>query len=281
MVPGDFTVYVNEPVVPNTEQKEFAKLLEVAGSPSNYEEFRELWKHNWEPAMGKTIRVFRAHASPLWEHKCNESGGKLGLIVKEGDRADSHFLKVVAAFMRGELSENDKINGVLLSLRRTGYSIAVWHSTAQSAADCVELECDLRILLDTTDLNFRTHKELHELSVLPKQAKPSQPTKLERVEPRFNPDTRVEPRFNPDTRDSRPRDKKPKPDLIGGSRSDRRRTRKQPKYTLAQLEQQWERDWQEQRQWEAEQKWSSSEWLCGIVIFGITATITTSMASLY
>jgi len=255
MVPGDFTVYVNEPVVPNTEQKEFAKLLEVAGSPSNYEEFRELWKHNWEPAMGKTIRVFRAHASPLWEHKCNESGGKLGLIVKEGDRADSHFLKVVAAFMRGELSENDKINGVLLSLRRTGYSIAVWHSTAQSAADCVELECDLRILLDTTDLNFRTHKELHELSVLPKQAKPSQPTKLG--------------------------DKKPKPDLIGGSRSDRRRTRKQPKYTLAQLEQQWERDWQEQRQWEAEQKWSSSEWLCGIVIFGITATITTSMASLY
>jgi len=181
-------VYVNEPVVPNTEQQEFAKLLEVAGTPSNYEEFRELWKHKWEPAMGKTIRVFRSDASPLWEHKCNASGGKLGLIVKEGDRADSHFLKVVAAFMRAELSEADKITGVLLSLRRTGYSIAVWHSTAQCAADCVELECDLRILLDTTDLNFRTHKELQEMSAQPKLAKPQQAQpKLERVEPRFTP----------------------------------------------------------------------------------------------
>jgi hypothetical protein len=270
MATGKFTVYVNEPVVPNTEQQEFAKLLEVAGTPSNYEEFRELWKHKWEPAMGKTIRVFRSDASPLWEHKCNASGGKLGLIVKEGDRADSHFLKIVAAMMRGELSESDKINGVLLSLRRTGYSIAVWHSTAQSTADCVELECDLRILLDTTDLNFRTHKELQEISSQPKPTKPA-PHKLERVEPRFNTENR---------RDGVPNKKKVEPDIVA-TKCDRRRTRKQPKYTLAELEQQWEKDWQEQRQWEAEQKWTSSEWLCGMVIFGITATITTSMVSLY
>merc|ERR1711924_241405 len=64
---------------------------------------------------GKTIRVFRSDVSPLWEDKANANGGKLGLIVKEGDQADSMFLKIVAAMVRGELSCTDQINGVVLS----------------------------------------------------------------------------------------------------------------------------------------------------------------------
>lgn len=277
---GKFTVYINEPVVPNSDQQGFAKLLDIAGSPSNYEEFREIWKHKWDPTMGTTIRVFRSDKSPLWEDKCNASGGKLGLIIKEADRADSAFLKIVAAMMRDELSESDKINGVLLSPRRSGFALSVWHCSANSAADCVELECDLRILLDTTDLTFRTHKELSEISsIMPV----SRTLADSNVAPKYR-QQRVEPRFAPrrDHVDYMPKSKAAtyldsmRQNDGAVSKAERRSARKQPTVTLAQLEQQWERDWCEQRQWEDEQKFTLREWLIGLAVFALTATVTTS-----
>jgi len=276
---GEFTVYVNEPAMPNAEKQEFAKLLEVIGHPGNYEEFRELWKHKWQPAMGKTIRVFRSDVSPLWEDKANANGGKLGLIVKEGDQADSMFLKIVAAMVRGELSCTDQINGVVLSLRRTGYSIAVWHRSARCMADCVELECDLRILLDVTDLSFRTHKELQEIGAGTKPHKDHKDHSEERVEPRFGVQKHSVHR-QPTLQQSGRLLPKSVTDPCPISKSERRIHRRQPKYTLAQLEQQWEKEWSEQRQWEAEQKFSTREWMWGMAIFAVTATITTTMVSM-
>lgn len=261
-------MYVNDPAMPNAEKQEFAKLLEVLGQPNNYEEFRELWKRKWEPAMGKTIRVFRSDVSPLWEDKANAEGGKLGLIVTEGDQADSMFLKIVAAMLRDELSNGPEINGVVLSLRRTGYSIAVWLRSASSLADCVELECDLRILLDVTDFSFRTHKELQEIGAAG--------TKLPKLKPDKQ-EERVEPRFAPGTPSKAP---KAASDACPISKSERRISRRQPKYTLKQLEQQWEKDWSEQRQWEAEQKFTPREWMVGMAFFAITSVVTTSLVSM-
>jgi len=169
MTDNTWTVWFDEtgdaPVGPATgTQDDFLERMVNAGECNDYESFRSIWRGlcdgHAEPPAKTNVRVFRSGVKPLWEDPANVEGGKFVVCIGAKDGGPEKFLATVAALMASDLSESTSLTGAVLSSRKWGHTISLWHSSAQpNDHSASTIESELRALVDEVNVSFHSHRK--------------------------------------------------------------------------------------------------------------------------
>jgi len=244
----------------------FEESLESVGSVGTFSGFQCLWNFRFSHPRG-TIRIFRDDILPMWEHPANVDGASLSMNAVENDRPRSYsaFFAVVKTLMSGaEGTEN--VAGVVISLRQWGYSLSVWLKGKLSSDEVNRIDAVLisAIGIKGTFFHYKVHAEQRQIADKAK-AKAAPAEVVDEVGARTGTRTKkvvVDPDdMNLDN------------DSIRCTRVRARRV-SQPKNTLAELEQKWEKHHASQQQ-----AWTYREIACSVGAFVLSALVVSNLGS--
>lgn len=266
---SNWTVYQ---IDPNAEQAvaglaSFEGSLKSVGSVGTFSGFQSLWNFRCSHARG-TIRVFRDDILPLWEHPANVDGASLSTNASESDRprAFAAFMAVMKALIDGAPG-TEHVTGAVISLRPWGYTLSVWLEGNLSAEEVNRIDAALisTIGVKGTFFHYKVHSEQRQLAAAAK-AKAVPAEAVDEVGARTG--TRTKKVV------VHPEDMNLDNDSIRCTRVRARRV-SQPKNTLAELEQKWEKHYTAQK----DQGWTYREIACSVGAFVLSALVVSNLGS--
>jgi len=283
---SSWTIYLNNTRrQTQTSNEDFQNSLNTVGTLGTYQAFACTWKQSVQPVFtAGSVRVFRDDITPMWEHGANQGGGTLLTNVSVADRHSFEaFLAVMEGLINETLEHADMITGVVVAFRPWGYTMSLWlreglHATARAELiNCVQLLTQD----DTLKFAFKLHDE-HQASIEKRRQN-------DRLHERERPSHVEKPKYF----------KYEKPRLERGEHQKSHRTIVQPedlhlesselastkvrgrrvappKYTLAELESRWTKEFDLDQQAKA---WTLREALWGIGMFTVSAFFVSQLST--
>ncbi|KAG2173824.1 hypothetical protein INT43_005244 [Umbelopsis isabellina] len=164
-----WTLWFDNPGRKNSSQN-WAQNLKEVFSFSTVEDFWSSWSNVVRATrldVGSNCFVFKQGIRPEWEDPINENGGKFSIQFQRtkqmGEAVNQLWLYSILACIGEQFKNGDEICGVVLSVRKSFFRLALWTKTANNkevaealgSVFCQEIK-DLLELGDAT-IEFMPH----------------------------------------------------------------------------------------------------------------------------
>lgn len=285
---SSWTIYLNTRRQTQASNEDFQNSLNNVGTLGTYQAFAATWKQQVQPSFtAGSVRVFRDDITPMWEHSANRGGGTMLTNVSVADKHSfGAFLSVMEGLINETLVHAEMITGVVIAFRPWGYTLSLWLREGLHATSRAELvDCVQRVTQDDTlKFAFKLHDE-HQASIerrlqndrfhererthfgekskFIKYDKPEKP-RLERAEHQKSHRTIVQPEDlqleGSDLTSTKVRGRRVAP----------------PKYTLAELESRWTKEFDLDQQTKA---WTFREALWAVGMFTVSAFFVSQLST--
>lgn len=265
---------------------DFQNSLDTVGTLGTFEAFAMTWKVGVQPkfSSGGSARVFRDDITPMWEHSANQGGGTMLTNVSEADRHSfAAFLTVMEALIDGKLAHSDMLNGIVVAYRPWGYTMSLWLRAGMDEAARAELESHIREITkdDTLKLFFKLHDE-HQAAIEKRRVtdrshdradfKAERRVGLHDKAPRQR---KEQPEFKSQRQVVQPDDLKLESSELNTTKVRGRRVAP-PKYTLAELESRWSKQFEIEQE---RQAWTLREGLWAVGMFAVSAFVVSHLST--
>jgi len=162
-----WTMWFDNPGKKATQQSWHENLKKVL----TFDTVEDFWRlfNNIVPASklssGSNYHLFKENIEPKWEDPANENGGKWVLNLPNKNRAflDQYWLWTLLAVVGENLSEENEICGVVVSIRKQQDKIALWTRTSMNEATALGIGKRWRALLEYPEkdppLGFQSHED--------------------------------------------------------------------------------------------------------------------------
>lgn len=139
-----WTLYVDrapDTWAPNMSSEDYAKNLRKIYTITTIEQFWQIFNNIPGPHMMPSKYSFHLMRGttrrPIWEEPQNENGGCWKFKVSKGDASPAWFellLAVVGEQFVGNVSKNDRVTGVSISMRDRDDQIQIWNERSEESA---------------------------------------------------------------------------------------------------------------------------------------------------
>jgi len=286
-----WTIYLNTRRQTQASNEDFQNSLNTVGTLGTYQAFAATWRQQVQPQFtAGSVRVFRDDITPMWEHSANQGGGTMLTNVSVADKHSFEaFLAVMEGLMNDTLVHAEMITGVVVAFRPWGYTMSLWLREGLHVPSRAELVNCVQLLTqdDTLKFAFKLHGE-HQASIEKRRQNDrfherERPNYAERTKLKY--EKHEKPRLEKgDHQKSHRTIVQPEDLLLEGSDlvSTKVRGRRvaPPKYTLAELESRWTKEFDLDQQAKAgASAWTLREALWGIGMFTISAFFVSQLST--
>jgi hypothetical protein len=283
---SSWTIYLNNRR--NTQvanDADFQNSLETVGTLGTFKAFATTWNVRVEPkfSTGGSARIFRDDITPMWEHSANQGGGTMLTNVSETDKHSyTAFLSVMEHLINGTLAHANMVNGIVIAYRPWGYTMSLWLRAGLSDASRVELEDHIRKATgdDTLRLHFKLHDD-HQAALEKRRVGDRSTERVDfKAERRGVQDKHT--RVKKEKHDFKSHRQLVQPDDLNLDSSElasvkvRGRRVAPPKYTLAELESRWSKQFEIEQE---RQAWSFREGIWAVGMFAVSAFVVSHLST--
>jgi len=284
-----WTIYLNTRRQTNSSNEEFRNSLQSVGTLATFKAFECTWRLSVQSQFSSgSVRVFKDDITPMWEHPANQGGGTLLTNVSVADRHSYEaFLSVMEGLMTDNIEHGELINGIVLAYRAWGYTMSMWLREGVSAAARAELISCIEELThdDTLKFSWKLHDE-HQAAI-EKRRQSDREQAREQVQDQvrvhrktFGPKFEKPRLEKADYRKSQRTIVHPENLHLQSSELNTTKVRGRrvaaPKYTIADLESKWNKEYDLQQQ---QQAWTVREVLWAVGMFAASAFFVSQMST--
>ncbi|ORX97201.1 translation initiation factor Eif4e [Basidiobolus meristosporus CBS 931.73] len=115
-------------------------------------------------APGSNYHLFKENIKPMWEDAANSEGGKwvIQFSRKAGEEINHLWLHSILCCIGETFLYEDQISGVVVSVRKGFYRLALWTRTSDDRQICEAICSHLKVSLNLSSqqqLEFQTHAD--------------------------------------------------------------------------------------------------------------------------
>ncbi|KAG2187931.1 hypothetical protein INT44_000681, partial [Umbelopsis vinacea] len=160
-----WTLWFDNPGRKNSAQN-WAQNLKEVFSFSTVEDFWSSWSNITKVTrldVGSNCFVFKKGIRPEWEDPINENGGKFSVQFQRtkqmGEAVNQLWLNAILACIGEQFKLEDEICGVVLSVRKSFFRLAVWTKSADNRdlAEALGKEIKEVLELEEATVEFMPH----------------------------------------------------------------------------------------------------------------------------